>query len=84
MTEKLLTGTLSLNTNKTVTDVLEKLCQVDKYVSQIDLRIWRAKQALITDIFRMYKQCGVSDISKFNSSGLLSCKLKFHIHEKGE
>ena len=44
----------------------------------------RAKQALIIDDFRMYKQCAVSDISKFNSPGLLSCKLKFHIHEIGE
>ena len=40
----------------------------------------------IDHVFRMYKQCAISDISKFNSSGLLSCKLKFHIHvhEKGE
>ena len=62
--------------------MLEKLCQVDKCVSQIDLRKRRAKQALITDVFGMYKQCAISDISKFNSSDLLSCKLKFHIHEK--
>ena len=33
-----------------MTDMLEKLCEVDG-VSQIDLRKWRARQALITDIF---------------------------------
>ena len=32
-------------------DVLEKLCEVDKYVSQIDLRKQHARQALITDSF---------------------------------
>ena len=64
--------------------MLEKLCQVDKCVSQIDLRKQRAKQALIVDDFRMCKQCAISDISKFDSPELLSCKLKFHIHEKGE
>ena len=31
--------------------MLEKLCEVDKCVSQIDLRIRRARQALIRDIF---------------------------------
>ena len=65
--------------------MLEKLSQVYKFVSEIDFeRKRRAKQALITDDFRMYKQCAISDISKFNSSGLLSCKLKFQIYEKGE
>ena len=34
-----------------MTDVLEKLYEVDKCVSQIDLRKRRARQALITDIF---------------------------------
>ena len=32
-------------------DVLEKLCEVEKCVSQIDLRKQHARQALITDIF---------------------------------
>ena len=61
--------------------MLEKLSQVYKSVSEIDFeRKRRAKQALITDDFRMYKQCAISDISKL----LLSCKLKFQIYEKGE
>ena len=34
-----------------MTDVLEKLYEVDKCVSQINFRKWRARQALITDIF---------------------------------
>ena len=34
-----------------MTDVLEKLCEVDKCISQIDLRKWHARQALIKDIF---------------------------------
>ena len=37
-------------------------------------RKWLAKQALITDVFRMYKQCAISDILKFNSSGLTYMK----------
>ena len=42
-------------------------------VSQIDLRKLRARQAPITNVFcRMYKQCAVGDILKFNSSGQLS------------
>ena len=36
-------------------------------VSQIDLRKRRARQALITDIFRMYTQCAIGDISFFSS-----------------
>ena len=57
-----------------------KLCWVHKRVSYIDLRKRREKHALISAVFRMYKQCAISDISKFNNFGLLS----FHIHEKGE
>ena len=49
--------------------MLEKLCQADKCVSQIDLRKRRAKQALITDDLRMYKQCA------FRSSTVLGCFL---------
>ena len=41
-----------------VTDMLEKLCEVDKCVSQIDLRKWHARQVLITDIFSdVYTVC---------------------------
>ena len=36
---------------KLISVVLEKLCEVDKCVSQINLRKWRARQALITDNF---------------------------------
>ena len=44
---------LILQTQLNVTDILEKLCHVDKYVSQIDLSKRCAKQALITDFSRM-------------------------------
>ena len=44
---------LFLQQQSNLTDVLEKLCQVDKCVSQIDLSKRCAKQALITDFFRM-------------------------------
>ena len=64
-----------LTTN--VTDVLEKLCQVDKCGHKQtwgnDVQNWHWSQMVL--------DCKNS-ISKFNSSGLLSCKLKFHIHEK--
>ena len=45
----LFNGVLCYKQQSNVTDVLEKLCEVD-IVSQIDLRKWRARQALITDI----------------------------------
>ena len=48
MTERF-NGLLWCKQQSKVTDVLEKLCEVDKCVSQIDLRKRRAKQALITD-----------------------------------
>ena len=62
-----------------MTDVLEKLCEVDKCVSQIDLRKRRARQALITDIFRMYTQCAIGVISFISHPYTQICKLFPHI-----
>ena len=59
-----------------MTDVQEKLCEVDKCVSQIDLRKWRARQTLITDIFfLMYTQCAIGDISFISHPYAQICKL---------
>ena len=48
MTERF-NGLLWCKQQSNVTDVLEKLCEVDKCVSQTDLRKRSARQALITD-----------------------------------
>ena len=44
---------LFLQQQTNVTDILEKLCHVDKCVMQIDLSKRCAKQSVITDFFRM-------------------------------
>ena len=44
---------LFLQQQTDVTDILEKLCAIDKCVTQIDLSKRCAKQSMITDFFRM-------------------------------
>ena len=58
MTEHCLTAFFDVNNYQKQTNVLKKLCRVDKCLSQIDLRKCRARQAFV----RMYKQCAMSDI----------------------